>query len=84
MSYKTNGTCATRISLEIDNDILKSVHFDNGCNGNLSGISRLVEGMSVSDVIAKLKGIPCGRNKTSCPDQLARALEQHLREKVKP
>ena len=75
MRYKTQGTCASAIDLEVENGIIKSVSFTGGCHGNLQGISRLVEGMKVEDAIAKLKGIRCGFKNTSCPDQLARALE---------
>jgi uncharacterized protein (TIGR03905 family) len=76
-AYKTKGTCSTKIHYEVEEGTLKKVVFDNGCSGNLTGISKLVEGMEVEDVIEKLKGIPCGRRSTSCPDQLARALEEH-------
>ena len=75
MRYKTQGTCASAIDLEVENGIIKSVSFTGGCHGNLQGISRLVEGMKVEDAIARLKGIRCGFKNTSCPDQLARALE---------
>lgn len=75
MHYKTQGTCSSAIDLEVENGIIKAVSFTGGCNGNLQGISRLVEGMKVEDAIAKLKGIRCGFKNTSCPDQLARALE---------
>ncbi len=75
MIYKTSGTCSSAIDLEVEDDIIKSVSFTGGCNGNLQGISRLVEGMKVEDAISKLKGIRCGFKNTSCPDQLARALE---------
>lgn len=75
MRYKTQGTCSSAIDLEVENGIIKSVSFTGGCHGNLQGISRLVEGMKVEDAIAKLKGIRCGFKNTSCPDQLARALE---------
>lgn len=75
MIYKTSGTCSSAINLEVDGDIIKSVSFTGGCNGNLQGISRLVEGMKVEDAISRLKGIRCGFKNTSCPDQLARALE---------
>ena len=63
------------IDIEVENGIIKSVSFTGGCHGNLQGISRLVEGMKVEDAIARLKGIRCGFKSTSCPDQLARALE---------
>lgn len=75
MRYKTQGTCASAIDLEVENGIIKSVAFTGGCHGNLQGISRLVEGMKVEEAIARLKGIRCGFKNTSCPDQLARALE---------
>ncbi|MBO4376053.1 MAG: TIGR03905 family TSCPD domain-containing protein [Lachnospiraceae bacterium] len=77
MKYKTQGTCSTMIDLELDGDIIKSVSFTGGCNGNLQGISKLVEGMKKDDAIAKLKGIKCGFKNTSCPDQLAHALEAY-------
>ena len=75
MIYKTSGTCSSAINLEVEGDIIKSVSFTGGCNGNLQVISRLVEGMKVEDAISRLKGIRCGFKNTSCPDQLARALE---------
>ena len=77
MQDKTQGTCSTAIDLELDGDIIKSVSFTGGCNGNLQGISKLVEGMNKNDAIAKLKGIKCGFKNTSCPDQLAHALEAY-------
>ena len=75
MIYKTSGTCSSAINLEVEGDIIKSVSFTGGCNGNLQGISRLVEGMKVEDAISRLKGVRCPFKNTSCPDQLARALE---------
>ena len=80
--YKTKGTCSTQIDLEVENGIIKNVAFTGGCNGNLQGVSKLVEGMKAEDAIAKLKGIRCGYKSTSCPDQLATALEQVLAEKT--
>jgi len=76
MQYKTSGTCSTMIDLEVDGDIIKSVAFTGGCNGNLKGICSLVRGMKVDDAIEKLRGIKCGFKNTSCPDQLAKALIQ--------
>lgn len=76
MTYKTKGTCSSMIDFEIENGILKDVHFTGGCNGNLQGISALVKGMPVDEVIKKLKGIDCSGKGTSCPDQLANALIQ--------
>lgn len=72
--YKTKGTCSQRILFEIENDILKNIQFLGGCNGNLKGISSLVEGMHIDEVIDRLEGIHCGMKSTSCPDQLAKAL----------
>lgn len=72
--YKTQGTCSQYIEFEIENDTLLDVRFYGGCNGNLQGISALVRGMKVDDIIARLSGINCGGKGTSCPDQLTRAL----------
>lgn len=80
-SYTTRGVCSRQINFEIENDIVKKVTFIGGCNGNLKGISSLVEGMQVNDVIKKLKGTDCGGKGTSCPDQLACALELALMKK---
>lgn len=78
MKYKTHGTCSTAIDIEMDGNIIKSVAFTGGCNGNLKGISSLVEGMNAEDAVSRLKGIRCGFKPTSCPDQLAHALEEIL------
>lgn len=78
-SYKTSGTCSTRIDFEIENDILKKVSFTGGCNGNLQAVSRLVEGLPVTEVIEKLGGISCNGRPTSCGDQLARACQAALK-----
>lgn len=75
MVYKTKGVCAGAIDIELDKDTIRSVKFTGGCHGNLQGISKLVEGMNVDDAISRLKGIRCGFKNTSCPDQLAQALE---------
>jgi len=75
MQYKTQGTCSTAINFEVKDGIIESVQFVGGCNGNTKGISALVQGMSVEEAIKRLKGITCGFKPTSCPDQLARALE---------
>ena len=75
-SYRTEGTCCQAFDIETEDGKIKDVQFYGGCNGNLQGISALVEGMKVDDAISRLKGIRCGFKTTSCPDQLARALEQ--------
>lgn len=75
MKYQTKGVCSSSIDIEVEDDVIKFVQFYGGCNGNLKGISSLVTGMKVDDAISKLKGIHCGIKNTSCPDQLAQALE---------
>jgi uncharacterized protein (TIGR03905 family) len=79
MVYKTRGTCSTQIDLDVVDGIVRNVKFTNGCNGNLQGISRLVEGMKGEDAIAKLRGIRCGFKNTSCPDQLSYAIEEAMK-----
>ena len=77
-TYKTKGTCSTQIDLELEGNIVHNVKFTGGCNGNLQGISRLVVGMNAQDAIERMKGIHCGPKPTSCPDQMAHALEEAL------
>ena len=72
--YKTSGTCAREIVFEIEDGKIQNVEFLGGCNGNLKGISALVAGQEVDEVIDRLSGIRCGSKITSCPDQLAQAL----------
>ena len=74
-SYKTNGVCSRNILIDVEDGIVKSVRFEGGCNGNTKGISALVMGMKVEEVIERLEGIRCGFKGTSCPDQLAQALK---------
>ena len=78
--YEPKGTCSKRILLDIDDDtkVINSVEFVGGCPGNTIGVSTLVRGQKVEDVIPKLEGIPCGMKRTSCPDQLAQALKLAL------
>lgn len=80
MKYITKGTCSREINFEVVDGKLHNVSYLGGCNGNLQGVSALVEGMEVNEAIARLKGIKCGFKQTSCPDQLATALEQYLAE----
>lgn len=75
-NYKTSGTCSKNIEIEYDGNVIKNVKFTGGCNGNLQGISALVRNKTFDEVIDVLKGIKCGFKNTSCPDQLATALEQ--------
>lgn len=77
-SYKTRGTCSRQIDFELQDGIVKNVSFFGGCNGNLKGIGALVEGRPAEEVIELLKGMKCGFKNTSCPDQLALALEKAL------
>ena len=74
--YKTRGTCSSKILFDIDDGIVHDLEYIGGCNGNLQGLSRLVEGMPVDEVISRVLGIHCGAKPTSCPDQLAQALLQ--------
>ena len=76
IDYRTRGVCSTRMVIDVEDDTIQSVKIFNGCDGNLQGISRLVEGMKVADAISKLEGIRCGGKPTSCPDQRAQALKQ--------
>lgn len=81
--YKTHGTCARQIRFELEDGKVRRVQFVDGCSGNTQGISRLVEGMDAREAAARLKGIRCGRKSTSCPDQLALALEEALAAEAK-
>ncbi|MBO5090344.1 MAG: TIGR03905 family TSCPD domain-containing protein [Clostridia bacterium] len=75
LSYKTNGVCSRTITADIEDGRVYNLRFEGGCNGNTKGISALVEGMKVEDVISRLEGTKCGFKGTSCPDQLAQALK---------
>lgn len=77
-TYATKGTCAKQIDLELEGNIIKGVSFLGGCHGNLQGISKLVQGMTAEEAVSRLRGIRCGSKTTSCPDQLAIALEAVL------
>lgn len=77
--YQTQGTCSKEISFELDGDIVRNVAFTGGCNGNLKGIGRLIDGMRAQDVIARCEGVTCGMKSTSCPDQLAKALRDAIK-----
>lgn len=73
-SYTTSGTCSRQIDITVEEDVITEVKFVKGCSGNTQAVSALVRGMKVNDAISRLKGIAC-QGDTSCPDQLARALE---------
>ena len=78
MEYKTRGTCSRLIKFDVEDNKVTNVKFVLGCNGNTQGVAALVEGMDIHEVIKRLKGIDCNGRGTSCPDQLAIALEQYL------
>ena len=80
MVYKTRGVCSQLINVEVENNIVTSVEFVGGCNGNTQGVAALVEGMDVHEAIRRLEGIHCGPRPTSCPDQLSKALKQAIGE----
>ena len=75
-SYTPRGVCSAKIDFEIEDEIVKNVKFTYGCNGNTQGIAKLVEGMKADEVVSRLKGLNCNGRGTSCPDQLARAIEE--------
>lgn len=77
MIYKTSGVCSSAIEFEVEDNIIKYVKFTGGCSGNTQGISQLVIGMKVDDVIQRLESVKCGFKDTSCPDQLAKALKSY-------
>ena len=77
-TYYTQGTCSQAIEFEIEDGFLKHVQFYGGCHGNTQGISALVEGMKVEEVLKRLEGIRCGYKSTSCPDQLCKAIRQAM------
>ena len=77
-SYKTRGVCSRQIDIEIEDGVIRSVLYHGGCSGNTQGVAALVVGMTPEEAIRRLKGIRCGFKPTSCPDQLAVALEGYL------
>lgn len=78
--YKTKGVCSRAIDLTIENGIVTAVNFEGGCSGNTQGVAQLAVGLKTEDVIRKLKGIKCGFKDTSCPDQLANAIEKAIQQ----
>ena len=78
IEYNTKGTCSRKIIIDIEDDIITDCKFVSGCPGNTTGVAILAKGMKVDEVIKRLRGITCGGKPTSCPDQLARALEEAL------
>ena len=81
-TYTPHGVCSRQMTVEIENGAIKHVDILGGCNGNLTGIASLLQGMRVEDAIERMKGIRCGMRPTSCPDQLATALQEALEQTV--
>lgn len=79
-TYKTQGTCSSEISFDLDGNIVTNIKFTGGCNGNLKGISSMADGMTVQEITKKLSGLTCGFKRTSCPDQLAKAVNKAFNE----
>ena len=78
-THKNVGTCSSKVEFDIENGLVHNVKYEGGCNGNLKALSALVEGMRAEDVIARVRGIKCGFKATSCSDQLAKGLEEALK-----
>ncbi|MEA4934540.1 MAG: TIGR03905 family TSCPD domain-containing protein [Lawsonibacter sp.] len=75
ITYKPKGVCSKKFTIEVENGVVQSLEAVGGCNGNLQGLSTLLRGMKVEDVVARMEGIRCGMKSTSCPDQIAQALK---------
>lgn len=82
-SYNPKGVCSVKINFEIEDGIVKNVQFERGCSGNTQGVAKLAEGMPAEEIVKRLKGTDCASRGTSCPDQLARAIELALIEENK-
>ena len=78
LKYKPRGVCSSLVDIEMDNGIIKHVHVENGCDGNLQAVSALLKDKKAEDIIPLLSGIRCGRKNTSCPAQIAKALEMMI------
>ena len=76
IEYKTKGTCSRAVIVDVEDGVVTDCQFVGGCSGNTQGVASLVKGMKVDEAISKIKGIKCGMKSTSCPDQLALALEE--------
>ena len=81
ITYKTQGTCSRQIDIDIEDGVIVKAQYTGGCSGNTQGVAALVAGMTIEDAISRLKGIHCGPRPTSCPDQMAKALEEYLANK---
>ena len=76
--YKPSGVCSREFIFDIDDDTVKSLEVIGGCNGNLKGIAKLITGMKLEDIISRIEGVKCGFKNTSCPDQIANAIDRYL------
>lgn len=81
ITYKTQGVCSRQIDIDVENGVIVDAKFTGGCSGNTQGVAALVVGMTMEEAVKRLRGIKCGFKSTSCPDQLAVALEQHIESK---
>ena len=81
ITYKTQGVCSRQIDIDIEDGVIVKAQYTGGCSGNTKGVAALVAGMTIEDAISRLKGIHCGPRPTSCPDQMAKALEEYLANK---
>ena len=77
--YKPNGVCSREMQITYDGDTLIDLQVIGGCNGNLKGICKLVQGMKLEEVAKRLEGVTCGMKQTSCPDQLSKAIKEILK-----
>lgn len=82
IDYTPRGVCSRRITIEMDDGIIRQVKVIGGCSGNLQGLSSLLQGMRAEEAIQRLEGIRCGMKPTSCPDQIAKALRSGLEESI--
>lgn len=80
-TFKPTGVCSAQITFDLDDGVVRNVHFKGGCAGNTQGVARLCEGRKADELISMLEGIQCGYKGTSCPDQLAKAIKQATSEK---
>lgn len=78
IEYNTKGTCSRRVIVDVEDGVITACRFEGGCSGNTQGVASLVVGMTAEEAIGRIKGIKCGPRPTSCPDQLARALEEAI------
>ncbi len=77
--FRPSGVCSRKMTVEVEDGIIRSIKVEGGCDGNLKGVVNLLQGMPANEAIARLEGITCGRKDTSCPDQIAKALAEALR-----